>query len=279
MATEYVAGETLFHLLDPRAKFMWFLTIMILSISFLDPLFLLSLFLFGVCVPIKVAKLPRKNILKTFRHLIPILLLFFFLNLFFFKHTKILFWIIPGILGFSLEGVAWALSAILRFFIMIFTVMVLYSTTPIMSLILGLTKLKLPAEYGIALGIGFGYVPELINMTRTIMDAQKARGWRFDYRNPVRKLLAYSSLLIPTLINSIRSGTLIAASIESRGFSHDVRHRTYRKELKFREVDWIFTTAMVVLLLFGVVIGNFGLKWAWTLEYTVTFLKWLFKVA
>ncbi|MEM1574273.1 MAG: energy-coupling factor transporter transmembrane component T [Candidatus Methanomethylicaceae archaeon] len=248
-------GESFFHKLDPRTKFLWFGVIIILASLFLNMIALLII-LITIFMIIAIARIPWKVVLKRVRALLLVAVLYFIFNIYSYggRGGDVLFYIFPGFWvippwPITIYGLIYSLGCAFRFLIMVMAIFLLIGTTPIQRLILGLIKCKLPPEIGIAIGIGFGYIPVLIDQTRTIIEAQKARAHETEYRNPIKRLNAYKALFIPTIKNSISRGTFIAAAIEARGFSYDIRNRTYYRELKYTLEDKFIIILLIILVI------------------------------
>jgi len=248
-------GESFFHKLDPRTKLVWFGVVIILASLFLNTIALLVLFL-SILMIITISGISWRIVLRRIKALFLVAVLYFVFNIYSYggRGGEVLFYIHRGFWIFppwpvTAYGLVYSLGCALRFLIMIMSVFLLIGTTPIQRLILGLVKWRLPPEIGIAIGIGFGYIPVLIDQTRTIIEAQKARAHKTEYKNPIKRLNAYKALLIPTIKNSISKGTFIAAAIEARGFSYDIRNRTYYKELRYTSKDKFVIALLIIVVI------------------------------
>jgi len=274
MALEYVPGKTIFHKLDPRAKLVWMSVVLTLASMFLDPIFIVVV-LFSVYTSIWVAKVPWEKIKQLYRPLIPTYCLYFILSLWWYRGPTVFFSLFGGFLVVTLEGIVYSLANILRFTCIITIVRVVTLITAISDFIIGLVRLRLPKEFGMALSIGLGYVPVLMEQTLSIMNAQRARAWRFEYRNPIKRGRALLAVLFPALFMSMYRGTKIAAAIESKGFGYDIAHRTYRRQLKYEMRDYAFTIICVIALVVGGVMTWYHLA---EFDNTVSLLKQLFRL-
>jgi energy-coupling factor transporter transmembrane protein EcfT len=116
----------------------------------------------------------------------------------------------------------------------------------------------LPAEMGLALSIGFATVGILTQQTQKILDAQKARGYEIEYRNPARRLRALAISLLPIFWATIERSQHIALAILARAFDYDIRSRTYRRALVFRRDDYLVLTLIIAALLGGLALSYYG---------------------
>jgi energy-coupling factor transport system permease protein len=273
MALEYIPGQTLFHRLDPRVKLFYFVTVMFVVASWSDPIFMATAFA-AIILVLKMSQVPMTMVISFLRSLIPVITAYFLFNLFLTPHENpyILFYLVPpGVLPFSLpvsvEAIVWSVAATLRFLSILLTVRTVLLLTPTKDVVLSLVKLRLPPEFGVALGIGFSYIPVLIDENRKIKEALQSRAWEFEYRNPLRRLNALMRMFVPTLMSTMRRANAIAVAIEAKGFSYNVRGRTWLKELRFTAEDrWMFALLAVILIL-ALAIGSAGIGLA---KYNLT---------
>lgn len=264
MSVEYVPGTSLAHRLDPRVKLGFFVVVMLVAGCWSDPIFLGGFF-FLLALLCRASRIPGRVVTSLLKTLLPVLVAYFLFNLFFKPHPNpyVLFYVIPpGVFRYaafvSLQAVVWSVGAVFRFLIILLTVRLILLVTPVRDVVLCLVKLGLPAEFGVALGIGFGYIPVLIDENRKIREALQSRAWEFEHRNPFRRMTALLRMLVPTLVNAMRRANAIAMAIEAKGFSHNVRGRTWLRELRFTGQDrWTFAL-LLAFSVAAVLIGSPG---------------------
>lgn len=258
MAFEYLPGRSIMHRLDPRIKLLWLATNILLGAFLFDPI-LLALVYSNVLILALVSKIPREKLTGMFIGLAPVMVVYFVLNLWWVRGETVFFQLLPSnILGgyiVSLEGIVFSLGVIARFVLMVTSYRVLTLTTTVTDYVLGLVKLRLPKEFGVALSIGFSYIPVLVAQVSSIMDAQKARGWVFEYSNPIKRVRALIPTLFPVIMTSVRRGYNIAAAIESKGFGNITR-RTYMHELRFKSIDYVAGAICAVAIAVGYYISS-----------------------
>lgn len=253
MAFEYYPGKSVMHRLDPRIKLLWLGANIVLGAFLFDPLLLAAVYA-NVIFLIVVSRIPWNKMSKMYIGLAPISVFYFLTNLWFYVGpTKYISLLPPNILNgytISLEGIVFSLGVVARFILMLTAYRLLTLTTTISDYVLALVKLKLPKELGVALSIGFAYVPVLVTQVGNIMDAQKARGWVFEYRNPLRRVRAMLPTLFPIIMTSIRRGYQIAAAIESKGFGN-IANRTYMHELRLKRLDYYAAAICIAAMILG----------------------------
>jgi energy-coupling factor transport system permease protein len=109
----------------------------------------------------------------------------------------------------------------------------------------------LPPEMGLALSIGFATVGILTQQTQKILDAQKARGYEIEYRNPLKRFRALAISLLPIFWATIERSQHIAVAILARAFDYNIHARTYRRALVFRRDDYAVLALIAAALLVG----------------------------
>jgi energy-coupling factor transport system permease protein len=303
MAFEYIPGTDFFHRRDPRTKIFMAISIVIMSVWFNDPIWLIALFLFELII-LQLARIPLSKIANFIRSIFPVAVMYFIFNLILppirlpdaLVMFYLVFWTIPPLLPITVESVVWGIGALFRFLIILVMIRTVLMLTPIRDLILALTKLRVPPEFALAVSIGLGYLPVLIDENRRIKEAQQARGWEYEYRNPAKRFSALlTKMLVPSIANSMRRTRDIATAIESRGFGYNLRARTYLHEIKMKGGDYLVMTIFLGLLLAaafirGIAVGGqlvFGLgladfqatarfvrAWVTTPAYTL-FVSWM----
>ncbi|MFX1576086.1 MAG: energy-coupling factor transporter transmembrane component T family protein [Promethearchaeota archaeon] len=257
MAFEYVPGDDFFHRRDPRAKIFMAISIVIMSVWFNDPVWLLALFFFELVI-LRLARIPLGKIAGFIRSIVPVAVMYFIFNLILppvrvpdpLVMFYLVFWTFPPLFPITVESVVWGIGALLRFLIILVMIRTVLMLTPIRDLILALTKLRVPPEFALAVSIGLGYLPVLIDENRRIREAQQARGWEYQFRNPAKRFSALlTKMLIPSIANSMRRTRDIATAIESRGFGYNLRARTYLHEIKMKAGDYLVVVVFLGLLL------------------------------
>ena len=255
MAFEYVPGDDFFHRRDPRVKLLIAVVIVIMSVWFNDPIWLVILYI-GLLVFLRFAHIPIIRVISFIRAIAPVAILYLLFNLLVppvvvanpLTMFYIVFWTSPPLLPVTVESLTWAIGALFRFFTILTVIRTILMLTPIRDLILALVKLRIPPEFALAVSIGFGYLPVLIDENRRIKEAQEARGWEYEVRNPARRFSALLlKMLIPSIANSMRRTQDIATAIESRGFGYNLRARTYLHEIKMKAGDYLLVAGHALL--------------------------------
>ena len=139
-----------------------------------------------------------------------------------------------------------------------------YLLVLIVCLLLGFLVVKvashgLPPEMGVALTLGFATVGILSKQTQKITDAQKARGYDVQPKNLIKRVQVLTALLLPIFVATLERSQDIAIAILSRGFDYNIGKRTYRRQLIFRQIDFV-VLAVIITLILGSILLNY-LQW------------------
>lgn len=261
MALEYIPGETSIHRLDPRTKILLYLAIMVLTISYTDPIILTGLLIFVIAL-FPLGKIPLNKLTEVLKPLLLLVILYIFFNLIGYRGAYGSDILIGYFLDrpIYLEAFIYAAVAILRFLIIVILLRVVLFVTPIKEILEAFTRWRVPPEITVALSIGFSYIPVLINEVRSTVEAQAARGLKHRSRNPVKTLKNYIPIIMPAILAAYRRSQDIALAIEARGFGYNIRKRTSIRTIKYDTIDYILTVIFVFLVIFAVVTGQWGLN-------------------
>lgn len=252
---QYYPTGSIVHRLDPRAK-------VIFSIIFMVTIFfvvsyvgyaVVALFLATVCL---ISKIPIKNVLKSVKAILFIMLFTAIINIFFYDSGKVLveWWVIKITLG----GIDFAIKMALRISLLVMgTSLLSFTTTPmeltdaIESLLKPLKYIKVPVhDIALIMSIALRFIPGLMDETDKIMMAQKARGAEIDTGGLVKKVKAMLPVLIPLFVSAIRRADELADALDARCYNA-TEHRTKMKQLKLTLKDlaaFLFVAAFATLI-------------------------------
>ncbi|MCZ2491490.1 energy-coupling factor transporter transmembrane component T family protein [Dellaglioa carnosa] len=247
----YIAGDSLIHRLDPRAK-------LVLSFYFVGIIFMannwqsFSMLLIFTLVCILASKISLSFFLKGVRPLIWLIIFTVALQMLFSSGGQMYWhW---GIFKISEFGVTNGLYIFCRFILIIFmSTLLTLSTAPLQladaieSLLKPLKAIKFPVyEIALMLSIALRFVPTLMDETAKIMNAQRARGVNFGQGSLIKQMQSIIPLLIPLFVSSFNRAEDLAITMESRGYQGG-EGRT-----KYRVLKWQ-TTDTMAFVLFAVV--------------------------
>lgn len=254
MVGQFFAADSIIHKLDPRIKLL--LTfVYTLLMFFVKSMLMFAFNILMIIMAYKLAKIPLKMLLKSIKRIIPILLISAGINIFLIQGDTVF-----KFLGISItkQGLCMVSTMIVRIICLISgMLLLLYTTSPAM-LVAAIEKffkpLKIfnvsPEEIAIMLSIALHFVPILLLEAERIMNAQRARGAKFDSKRLKEKLKAYITIIIPLLVSTSSRANDLAVAMESRCY-HGGKNRTRFKVLHYSIYDLyaLIVSLFYVLLL------------------------------
>ena len=252
---QYYPTGSVVHRLDPRAKVVFSILFMvtIFFVSSYAGYAVVALFLLTVCF---ASKIPVKNVIKSVKAILFIMLFTAIINIFFYDSGRVLFewWKIKITLG----GIDCAIKmALRRSRLVMGTSMLSFTTTPmeltdaIESLLKPLKYIKVPVhDIALIMSIALRFIPGLMDETDKIMMAQKARGAEIDTGGLVKKVKAMLPVLIPLFVSAIRRADELADALDARCYNATDR-RTKMKVLRLTWKDlvaFLFVAVFVALI-------------------------------
>ena len=255
---QYLPVDSPIHRLDPRAKLLAFVAL-IVAATFTGS-YLGNLVLIGVVLGfIALARIPLNYALAGLRPALPFILVLALFQLFFAPtsttSSRVLFSF--GFLSVTAAGLQLVVTGIARFVELILLVSLLTLTTTTTELAHGqesllspLSWLRLPVhEYTLAMTIALRFVPIIAQEAERLMKAQVSRGAdfgsgsRWQFMQQTRRLIP---LIVPLFIAALERAEELAVAMEARGYLGG-KGRTHFVELAFTVRDAI---AVLVVLAF-----------------------------
>ena len=258
---QFFPGDSLLHRLDPRTK-------IIASILYMTAVFCAkNLFMYTAMILLTVAiilagHISLRQVLRSLRPLVWVLLITGILNLFFTSgegEPLFSFWFIRV----YTVGIWRAILMAVRVLLLVAgtSVLLTYTTSPIRltdgleSLLSPLKKLHVPVhEFAMMMTIALRFIPTLIEETDKIMKAQKARGADFSSGGLIRRAKALIPVLVPLFVSSFQHAMDLATAMECRCY-HGGEGRTKLHELRFGKAD-LAVLLFSALVLVGIILGN-----------------------
>lgn len=263
---EYLPGDTLIHRLDVRTKMLGFLGFIIVSFLFQDPVFQLGILLAAGLLALWM-KIPIKKIWGMMIPLIPIIISIILITGFTFAPERferissqaILFYALPGErVGATVGGFLMGTTFILRLISMMIVSSVLMLTTSLEDFTQCFQKMKVPAEVSMMLTMAIRFIPTLDKKRRQILEAQKARGTKFNEKGIIGSIRSYLPIMIPMFINSIIMANSLSMAMLNRGYGL-TRTWTTMGQITFNSRDY-WTMALIGLGLGMAFYVRFGLQ-------------------
>jgi energy-coupling factor transport system permease protein len=250
----YEPGSSFLYRLDPRVKLIGVLAIFFLSILFTDPRFLAPVFL-GILALIAAGRVPMRRVALMLRSLAILVVISLIVWPLIYQKGPVL----TTILGFKITegGLSYGGGMAFRILDMVVAPIALFLTTTQPDFIAGLRRLGLPYKASFALATALRFLPTIVGVGQSIVEAQRARGLDPSRGSPLRRMKSYGRILGPLMITSIRIAQQLVLAVEAKAFSID-RPRTFYRELRFRRLDYAALALIVVVCLVAAMVRVLG---------------------
>jgi energy-coupling factor transport system permease protein len=225
MIFQYQQGVSLFHRLDPLSKFVWLMSISILSIGFENVLAQAVLLLTVILTGVYLAGLPLHSIWKGIRIPFWFGIPYFGMQLVFLSGETELVRLWGLVL--TTEALDYAGAVSLRLLILVLASLLFIATTDPRDLVLVLAqKLFVPYRFAYSISIALRFLPILEAEAALIRAAQRLRGLGEPkgFRN---KLAWQKRFAAAVFISAVRRVEKTAIVMELKGFGL-YSDRTYR---------------------------------------------------
>ncbi|MBS4217423.1 energy-coupling factor transporter transmembrane protein EcfT [Bacillus sp. FJAT-49711] len=247
----YFPGDSLLHHLDPRAKLIagfYFITILFLANNWQTYVFL-WLFTFLV---MHLSGVHVRIYFRGLKPLIWLILFTVFLQILFTAGGEI--YVEYGIITISQFGLINGFYIFCRFVMIIFISTVITLTTKPIDLTDGINRLLSPLRYlkipvdelSLMLSISLRFIPNLLDETQKVMDAQRARGTEFGEGSLIQQMKTLIPIFIPLFVSSLNRAEDMANAMEVRGYRSGEKRSSFRR-LNWRRNDTIAIFMMLLL--------------------------------
>lgn len=257
---QYYPVNSVVHRLDARTKLI--LTLLyIVSIFFVQTYFsylLIAVFLMSVVL---LARLPLTKVLRSIRGILFIVIFTSLLNLFFVREGRVLVsWRIAPwwLLQITETGLHASIKLGLRLVLLITGASLLSLTTSPIELTDAMESLMKPLklvrfpvhDIALMMSIALRFIPTLLEETKKIMNAQKARGAAFDSGGLFARAKALLPVLIPLFVSSFRRADELSDALEARCYNAtDKRTKMKVAHFGLRDVfALLFESAFIVVV-------------------------------
>ena len=248
---QFFPGKSPIHKLDARTKII--LTFVFIIFIFICRNFWsLGLISGFAVVTFILTRLSPKLILKSFKPLVPIVLLTTVLQLYYIKTGNILFqW---KFITITDAGVYNSIFIITRIFtLLLISSLLTYTTAPtdltdaIEKLLSPIKVLKVDVHtFAMMMTIALRFIPTLIDEIDRIMSAQKARGADFESGNLISRIKALFPIFIPLFISAFKKAIELTDAMSCRCYTGG-EGRTRLRQMKMTYRDVIAFVVMLVM--------------------------------
>jgi energy-coupling factor transport system permease protein len=247
----YYPGDSPLHRMDPRLKILVAILTMTAVFLIRKPV-AIAVLTAGIGGGIALSRIPLRQVLRSVRPILFVILFAFFLNLFTVPGNEL---VRLGPVRITDASVEIAIRMALRLVLLIVSTSVILTltTTPILiadaleSLLKPLERLRFPVhELAMMMSIALRFVPTLSEETAKIMKAQSSRGADYDTGGVIQKARGLVSVLVPLFISAFRRAEDLAVAMEARCY----RGGKGRTKLKVMRLTRLDAWAAVVFVLF-----------------------------
>lgn len=255
----YFPGNSFLHRIDPRAKLLAALYYIGL-LFFVDHLVGFIWMIGFTLLVIKFSGVSLSIYIKGIKPLIWLILMSVFFRVIFTAGGTIYF--SKGPFAISSYGLLLGFFSFNRFILIIIVSTALTLTTKPIDLTDAIDALLKPlrllgistAEFSLMLSISLRFIPNLLDETQKVLDAQRARGVVFGEGNLLEQMKKIVPLIIPLFSSSLKRAEEMADVLEVRGYQPS------KKRSSFRQLSWRFhdTASLLIMgiLTIGVIILN-----------------------
>lgn len=248
----YIALDSPIHKMDPRAKIMAML-IMLISIFF--PAGWLGYGIMFVCITfvILIGKLSFKYVWKSMKPMLFMMVFLLIVNSFTIRTGYCLFSI--GGWGLYVGALEQTAYIAVRLLLMVMITTCLTATTKPLDMTLGIedllkpfTVIHVPAhEIAMLISIALRFIPDLIDEAQRIIKAQESRGVDLKEGKLSERIMAILSLIVPLFVSAFQRAEDLANAMEARGYAPG-EQRTRYKILKMEGRDYALLTGSFLVL-------------------------------
>lgn len=249
---QYMPLDSIVHKMDPRAKI---LVMLLLMIAIFIPAGAIGYVVIGVFIlfSLYLSKLTISYALRSMKPMIWMMVFLLIINILVLKTGTPLLEL--GWFTIYSDAVYQTLYIVVRLLLMVVITTILTATTKPLDLTLGIEKLLKPFEkiglpahiIAMMISIALRFIPTLIEETQRIMNAQASRGVDLENGTIKEKIMAILSLIVPLFVSAFDRADQLANAMEARGYDPN-RKRTRYKVLKMQSIDYISLTMSVVVL-------------------------------
>lgn len=255
---KYLPGDSLIHKLDSRIKLIT--SAVFLSGTFLAQSYLsLAILLAFVILSAVASRISLKEYIKSNKSIIIISFFTALVNLFFEAET---YFLKSGVFRVTPRGIKNSIIVFMRLLsLVLMSSLTMFTTSP-GDISCALESILSPLKYigvnvqeiAITITISLRFIPTLFEETNKIITAQRSRGADFNNKNPIKKIKAFSTVIIPIFISSFKKANDLATSMESRCYDSS-KDRTKFRELHVKHYD-VVAIVLITIIFIVVILCN-----------------------
>jgi energy-coupling factor transport system permease protein len=249
------------HKLEPFCKLAWVGSIVVLSLIFNHPLYILLLFL--STLPVIITAGMWREWATMMKLTFYLCLAVIIINALVSYHGSHILCQAPfsipviGIPQITLEAILCGVGNSVRLLAIISAFTVLTFAIHPDELMLAMAKMRLPYKSVLVTSLSTRFAPTLVDDVERITDVQRSRGLELSKGNLSRKVKNHMAIVIPLLSNSLERTVQVAEAMESRAFGSSNKRTSYR-ELKMSKMDIVMLAFALLPCAFGIYMRSLG---------------------
>jgi energy-coupling factor transport system permease protein len=257
----YRDRETAIHRLNPLVKLGWGGGLLVLSLLFDHPVYLLA-GLLAVVWTVKVAGTGRAWA-AVMQWCLWLGISIIVINALVSYHGTHVLLTAPfklPVLGrpvITVEAIAYGAVMALKLAVIISAFAFINFTVHPDDFLAVLLKVKLPYKSVLTTSLSARFMPCLLEDVNRISDAYRTRGVELDEGRVFSKLKNWAGIIMPLLANSLERAVQVAEAMESRAFGLGVK-RTYYKEIRVSRLDAVALVSTMLPLATGITARIYG---------------------
>lgn len=251
---QYYPGKSFLHQLDPRAKIIATMVV-IIAIFLAETLWAYVVLTVFILFCLALSRLPFRLICQSVKPLWIIIV--FTLGIHMFTTPGDIVWQYTVITVTKQGLIQGGLMTARLVYLIVFSSLLTFTTSPIVltdgieQLLNPFRRFGVPAhELAMMMTIALRFIPTLLEETDRIMKAQTARGANFTSGNLWQRAKSMVPLLVPLFISAFRRADELATAMEARCYRGG-ENRTRMKELMYtwRDSVALFAAGAVTVVL------------------------------
>lgn len=251
----YQKRNTVIHNLNPAVTLAWGCSLIVLSLIFDDPIYIMVLFI-AIILMVALSEIWREwiSILKLCIWLGISIIVINALVSYNGVHVLLAAPFQLPVLGrpvITLEAIAFGIVMAMKLMVVISAFTLINLTVHPDDIMLVLLKMRLPQKSVLVTSLSTRFVPCLVEDIQRISDAYRTRGVQLDTGNWITKLKKRAGIIIPLITNSLNRSIQVAEAMEARAFGTGQKRKFY-KDIKFSCIDLMTLTAGFAPLAIGI---------------------------
>lgn len=251
------------HALDPRAKLLWWICLIVVPILITHPLFLLlvTAWVWVMAAIARVAGRMYKLLIVGY----PVMVGFIMLTWpFFYTATPDQHYLVNwAFIHVSLEGIIYALAMGLRIVMALTACIFFVMTTDLMDLAGAVgefmqNRLNVSYMYPLMIISSFKYLPEMSGDYLTITDVFRSRALDIDTGSIPERFRKTIPVAIPLIDGMLRRAQCIAIALELKAFNPSNKQRTFYYQHWFRTKDALFVLSGALTIVLCILVRWLG---------------------